>query len=57
MESAAIARSAGERKLEMDAVGSLANVALIRSDYPRAAELMSRSKRSAGSSGTRTLLR
>jgi predicted ATPase len=40
MESAAIARSAGERKLEMDAVGSLANVALIRSDYPRAAELM-----------------
>ena len=40
MESAAIARSAGERKLELDAVGSLANVALIRSDYPRAAELM-----------------
>jgi non-specific serine/threonine protein kinase len=40
IESAAIARRAGERKLEMDAVGSLANVALMRSDYPRAAELM-----------------
>ena len=40
IESAAIARSAGERKLEMDAVGSLANVAITRSDYPRAAELM-----------------
>ena len=41
IESAAIARRARERKLEMDAVGSLANVALMRSDYPRAADLMS----------------
>jgi predicted ATPase len=40
IESAAIARRAGERKLEMDAVGTLSNVALVRSDYPRAAELM-----------------
>jgi predicted ATPase/class 3 adenylate cyclase len=40
IESVAIASGAGERKIEMDALGTLANVALVRSDYPRAAELM-----------------
>ena len=40
MESVAIARRAGDRKLEIDAVGNLANNALVRGDYPRAAELL-----------------
>ena len=41
----------------MDAVGSLANLALVRSDYPRAADLMSEVETLGRELETRTLLR
>lgn len=38
-ESIAIARQQGDRGLEMHAIGTLANIAIMRSDYPQAAKL------------------